>query len=264
VLELDLGVEHDLVVELVPEVGDQPDEVELIAGAVAVFDHVLEVGLAVAADRQTGARLFTDYVTDGSGTAANQARRGDYLRAAAERLVVDLETVQAAWAPDVAGNYRAAFLAEDTDEALRRILTGMGTLSGGELTGERLAVAFDTKDQEDEHSCFSDNTHVDHRNDEIGIQNAFLGRYKSVTGPGIYELVREVDAELADETRDAFAAARAAVFAMPTPFDQAILGEDSTPGRMAIAAAITALNAQTDKIADSADALGIPISTTLP
>lgn len=211
-----------------------------------------------------GARPFTDYVTDGSGTAANQARRGAYLRAAAELLVTDIETVRAAWAPDVAGNYRAEFLAAEPNEALRRILTGMGTLSGGELTGERLAVAFDTKDQEDEHSCFSDNTHVDHRNDEIGIQNAFLGRYKSVSGPGIYDLVRIADPTLADATRDAFVAARAAIFAIPVPFDQAIQGSDDTPGRMAIAAAITALNAQTDHVADSAEALGVPINTTVP
>jgi putative iron-regulated protein len=211
-----------------------------------------------------GARPFTDYLTDGSGTAANQARRGAYLGAAAGLLVTDIETVRAAWAPDVAGNYRAEFLAAEPNDALRRILTGMGTLSGGELTGERLAVAFDTKDQEDEHSCFSDNTHIDHRYDEIGIQNAFLGRYKSVSGPGIYDLVRTVDATLADATRDALVAARAAIVEIPVPFDQAIQGSDGSAGRMAIAAAIAALNAQTDKIADSAAALGVPISTTVP
>lgn len=211
-----------------------------------------------------GARPFSDYVTGGGRTAANQDRRGAYLRAAAELLVTDIETVRAAWAPDVAGNYRAEFLAAAPTEALRRILTGMGTLSGGELTGERLAVAFDTKDQEDEHSCFSDNTHIDHRYDEIGIQNAFLGRYKSVSGPGIYDLVRTVDAPLADATRDAFVAARAAIFEIPVPFDQAILGSDDAPGRTAIAAAIAALNAQTEQIAACAEALSVPISTTVP
>jgi putative iron-regulated protein len=210
-----------------------------------------------------GARPYTDYVTDGSGTAANQERRGQYLRAAAELLVENLEFVRAAWAPDVQDNYRAEFLS-DSEEALRRIMTGMGTLSGGELTGERLAVAFDTKDQEDEHSCFSDNTHIDHQNDELGIENAFLGRYGAVRGPGIYDLCRTVDAALADQARDAFTAARTAIFAIPTPFDQAIQGPDSSPGRQAIANAINLLNAQTQKIAECADALGIPISTTLP
>ena len=211
-----------------------------------------------------GARPFTDYVTDGSGTAANQARRGDYLRAAAALLVQDLEQVRDAWDPQQPGDYRAEFLSADGQEALRRILTGMGSLSGGELTGERLSTAFDTKDQEDEHSCFSDNTHIDHRNDELGIQNAFFGRYGTVHGAGIYDLVRTVDPALADATRGAMHAARAAIYAIPVPFDQAILGPDTAPGRIAIAAAIDALNAQTEKIAECAEALGVSISTTGP
>lgn len=215
-------------------------------------------------DSGPGARPFTDYVTDGSGTAANQARRAAYLTAAAELLVVHLAQVRDAWAEGAQENYRDEFLDVDEGEALRRILTGMGTLSGGELTGERLGVAYETKDQEDEHSCFADNTHVDHRNDQLGIQNAFLGRYAGVTGPGIYDLVRAVDAPLADQTRDAIDAARVAVFAIPVPFDRAIQGPDSSPGRQAISAAIAALNAQTDLIAQSAEALGISISTTLP
>jgi len=153
-------------------------------------------------------------------------------------------------------------LSVDPNEALRRILTGLGTLSGGELTGERLATAFETKDQEDEHSCFSDNTHIDHRNDELGIENAFLGRYGDTDGAGIDDLVEAVNPTLAAETRAAMSATRAAIQAIPVPFDQAILGPDTSPGRMAIAAAIDALNHQTDLIAQCADALGISISTT--
>ncbi len=209
-----------------------------------------------------GQRPYTDYVTDGTGTAANQARRATYLSVVTDLLVADLEQVRDAWAPDDSTNYRAAFLAADTDEILRRILTGLGTLSGGELTGERMSVAYETKDQEDEHSCFSDNTHIDFRLDEQGIRNVFFGRYGAVRGPGIYDLVRTVDPQLADAARDATQAASVAIHAIPVPFDQAIQGPDSAPGRQAIAAAVAALNAQTDKIAESAEALGISISTT--
>jgi putative iron-regulated protein len=251
------GIDADLLVEL----NEGESETTISTGWHAIEFLLWGQDLD---DARAGARPFTDYVTDGNGTAANQARRGAYLRAAAELLVTDIDRVRTAWAPDVPGNYRAELLAVGPNEALRRILTGMGTLSGGELTGERLAVAFDTKDQEDEHSCFSDNTHIDHRYDEIGIQNAFLGRYKSVSGPGIYDLVRTVDATQADATRDAFVAARAAIVEIPVPFDQAIQGSGDSPGRMAIAAAIAALNAQTDHIADCAEALGVPISTTVP
>ena len=151
------------------------------------------------------------------------------------------------------------------NEALRRILTGMGTLSGGELTGERLSVAFDTKDQEDEHSCFSDNTHVDHRNDEHRHPERLPRPLPDAcVGPGIYDLVRHGRIPpLADADASPRCRPRAtAIFAIPVPFDQAILGTDAAPGRQAIAAAIAALNAQTDKIAECAEALGISISTT--
>jgi len=211
-----------------------------------------------------GNRPYTDYVTDGSGTASNQARRGEYLRVVAQLLVDNLTAVRDQWVPDVEGNYRAAFVKLESAEALRRMLTGMGTLSGGELTGERLSVAFETKDQEDEHSCFSDNTLDDLSHDTLGIQNAFFGRYGGVMGLGVYDLVKAVNPDLAAHTRQAMEAAQSAMHAIPPPFDQAILGPDTAPGRVAIAAAIADLNSQTDAIADSAAALGISISTTSP
>ena len=68
------------------------------------------------------------------------------------------------------------------DEALACILKGAGILSGAELAGERLTVPYETKEQEDEHSCFSDNTHRDIVYDVLGIQNVFLGRYVRVNG----------------------------------------------------------------------------------
>lgn len=209
-----------------------------------------------------GRRPATDYVTDGRGTA-NADRRAAYLAAASSLLVRHLETVREAWGPEP-HTYRAAFLASSAAEKLRRILTGLGTLSGGELTGERMATAYFTKDQEDEHSCFSDNTHVDFREDEQGIRNVFFGRYRTLIGPGIYDLVRAANRTVADRARDAIQAASEAIYAIPVPFDQAILGADDAPGRRAIRRAIDALNAQTEAIADCAAALGISISTTIP
>jgi putative iron-regulated protein len=87
------------------------------------------------------------------------------------------------WAPGNPANYRAELLALPLDEALSRILTGLGTLAFGELRGERLVVPYTTKLQEDEHSCFSDNTHVDHLLDMRGIENIWLGRYVSSRPP---------------------------------------------------------------------------------
>jgi putative iron-regulated protein len=208
-----------------------------------------------------GTRPFTDYVTDGSGSAANQERRGQYLQAAAHLLVDDLQAVRDQWAPGNPSNYRAEFLAIDSDEALGRILTGLGSLSAGELGGERLSVAFETRDQEDEHSCFSDNTRDDLANDALGIQNGYLGRYGSLDGPGLDELVRQVDPALDATLQTQLAAGVAAVRAIPQPFDQAVQGADGTPGRVAIDAAITDLFEQGDTLAAAAEALGVTTGT---
>ena len=101
-----------------------------------------------------GARPVTDYTT-----AADADRRGTYLTLLADLLVQDLTGVRDQWDP-ATGTYREAFLA-DPQQAVAHILRGMGALSAGELAGERIGVAYENKDQEDEHSCFSDNTTVD-------------------------------------------------------------------------------------------------------
>jgi putative iron-regulated protein len=203
-----------------------------------------------------GARPHTDYLTTG-GTAANQARRGQYLKLVAELLVDDLEWVTTQWAPG-GTNYAAEFRSVDQREAFRRMLQGLGSLSGAELSGERMATAFDNRDQEDEHSCFSDNTHRDLRGNAIGLQNVYLGRYGSIDGPGLDDLVRERDPQLATKMQQQLAASIAAIEAIPTPFDQAL--QDDANGRMKISAAITALRDQTDTMVEIATLLGVQIN----
>jgi putative iron-regulated protein len=203
-----------------------------------------------------GARPHTDYLTVG-GTAANQARRGEYLKLVAELLVDDLKFVADQWAPGGA-NYGTDFAAVEGREAIRRIVQGMGSLSGSELSGERMATALDNRDQEDEHSCFSDNTHRDLRGNAIAMQNVYLGRYGSVDGPGLDELVRARDPELDAKMQEQLAASIAAIEAIPTPFDQALL--DDANGRVKARAAITALRTQTDTTVEFATLLGITIN----
>ena len=225
--------------------------------------HAIEF-LLWGQDRSTtgpGARPFTDYVTDDTGTAANQARRGQYLQAVAHLLVDDLEHVVDAWAPGNPSNYRAEFLALDPDDALGRIVTGLGSLSAGELGGERLSVAFETRDQEDEHSCFSDTTRDDLANDALGIENGYLGRYGALDGPGLDDLVRQVDPALDVTLRAQLAASVANVRAIPQPFDQALIGADDTPGRVAVETAIAGLFAQGESFATVADVLDLATST---
>jgi putative iron-regulated protein len=203
-----------------------------------------------------GQRPHTDYLTTG-GTAANQARRGQYLKLVAELLVDDLQAVTDAWAPS-ATNYATEFRGAADNEALRRMLQGMGSLSGAELSGERMATAYDNRDQEDEHSCFSDNTHRDLRGNAIAIQNVYLGRYGTIDGAGLDDLVRARDPMLDTRMTTQLAASIAAIEAIPAPFDQAL--QDDANGRVKIMAAITALRAQTDTMVDIATLLGITIN----
>lgn len=204
-----------------------------------------------------GNRPASDFV-DG-GTAPNAARRREYLKRVTDLLVKDLESVQAQWTPG-ADNYGKAFTALTPKEAVQRMLTGMGALSGAELSGERMTVAYDNKDQEDEHSCFSDSTLADLRANALGIQNVYLGRYGNVDGAGLDELVAKVDPELDKKMKQQLQASLEAIEAIPGPFDQAILGTDSSPGRQKVKAAIEALRAQTDTLVKVATTLGIELN----
>ncbi len=196
-----------------------------------------------------GARPFTDYVD-----AEHADRRGLYLQLVSDLIVEDLSGLVDAWG-ERGDSFRSQFTGLSTDEALTNILLGMGSLSGAELAGERMTVAFDTQDQEDEHSCFSDNTHRDILNNQLGIQNVYLGRYGSVSGKGLTDLVADLDPDLDRKLRDQLEASVAAIEAIPAPFDQAIIHN-----REQVQAAIDALRAQTQTIVEVATLLGLTLN----
>jgi putative iron-regulated protein len=205
-----------------------------------------------------GARPYTDYVTGADATAENQDRRAQYLATLSQLLVDEMTSVNDAW-QDGEANYRADFLAMAPREALSKMLLGMGSLSGAELSGERMKVAYDNKDQEDEHSCFSDNTLHDLRNNATSVQNVLLGTYGDLDGPGIDDLVEAKDPALAKQLREQIQDAIDNIKAVPAPFDQAILGDDDSDGRVHVLAAIRSLQDFTQTLVDAAHALDIDL-----
>lgn len=213
-----------------------------------------------------GDRPYTDFV-DGQGK--NAERRRHYLKLVTQQVVSDLEYLANQWSEGQA-NYRAKFLKEKPDAALRKVLTGMAVLSSAELAGERIQVALDNQDQEDEHSCFSDNTHRDIVTNAQGIRNVLMGEYKridgsTVSGPGIKDLVADKDAKLAEKLAADFNASVAAAEAVQAPFDQEIMGKKDAPGRKRVQAVIAALKKQTQTLVEGARALGIrKMSVDLP
>ena len=205
-----------------------------------------------------GARPYTDYVTGDDATAENADRRAEYLEVVSDLIVTNLTTVNAAWV-DGKANYRADFLKLPPKEALGKIMLGMGSLSGAELSGERMNVAYENQDQEDEHSCFSDNTLKDLHNNATSVQNVLLGRYGDLDGPGIDDLVEAKDPALAKQLREQIQDAIDNIDAVKGTFDNAIVGDDSNADRKKIAAAIKALQDFTESLLEAADTLGIEL-----
>ena len=150
-----------------------------------------------------GNRPWTDYAMGDACTGGNCVRRGDYLTAATDLLVSDLEWMAAQW---VEGGAARETLMEDEQAGLSAMLTGMGSLSYGEQAGERMRLGLMLNDPEEEHDCFSDNTHNSHYYDGLGVQNVYLGEYvridgSLVTGPSLSDLVAAENTELDAELR---------------------------------------------------------------
>ena len=150
----------------------------------------------------SGNRTYTDFDLNNC-TNDNCDRRREYLIAASQLLIEDLQYIHSVWSPK--GKARQDLL-NDQKNGLKRILIGMGSLSYGELAGERMKLGLMLHDPEEEHDCFSDNTHNSHYYNVVGINNVFLGKYKNldgkvVTGPSISSLLGEVDYDLNKKTK---------------------------------------------------------------
>ncbi len=206
-----------------------------------------------------GSRPVEDYTSN-----PNADRRATYLAVASELLVAHLQQLVDAWAPGVSGNYRVEFVSADPDEAIRRIITGIGELSRGELAGERMTVAYEARSQEDEHSCFSDNTTADIIGNARGVQMVYQGDYGAVSGPGIEGLIAATDKELAARLDAEIRKSVSLAAAIPGPFDQHLRDgvSDQAVGRRAVLAAIVSLEEQTDTIVSAAELIGITISVS--
>ncbi|MET0407520.1 MAG: imelysin family protein [Hyphomicrobium sp.] len=152
-----------------------------------------------------GERPASDYDLKNC-THQNCDRRRDYLKAASDLLVDDLTEMVGDWKTD--GAARKALAGQDDSQQLSTILTGLGSLSYGELAGERMKLGVLLHDPEEEHDCFSDNTHNSHYYDQVGMMEIWSGKYDGVTpvsGPSIAELARDKAPEAAKRVDDAMA-----------------------------------------------------------
>ncbi|WP_422378736.1 imelysin family protein [Roseibium sp.] len=246
----------EITAELLADTLQEAGEVE---ANVATGYHAIEFLLwgqdLNGTDAGAGSRPATDFDT-ANCTGGNCERRIQYLQAATDLLISDLQEMAAAWAPG--GAAREELGGKGDAGGLATILTGMGSLSYGELAGERMKLGLMLHDPEEEHDCFSDNTHMSHYNDVVGIRNVYFGEYKSplgndVAGASLADMVAEKDPALAEEMKAKLDATLAAFDVMKAraeggeAYDQ-MLGEGNAEGNAVVQAAVDALVDQTASI----------------
>ena len=210
-----------------------------------------------------GNRPWTDYAKSGNCTHGNCDRRGAYLTAAVDLLVDDLEEMVGNWQEGGAARKAVA------DKGLSTIVIGMGSLSYGELAGERMKLGLMLHDPEEEHDCFSDNTHNSHYYNALGIRDAYFGAYKRIDGktmmggPSLSDLVKAkapaVDADmrkLFQATMNKMTVLKKTADTGEMAYDQ-MIGEDNPKGNAIVQAAIDALLAQTKGIEKVVGTLGL-------
>jgi len=271
---INVGGETLDVATLTPELLADLNEVGGSEANVATGYHAVEFLLwgqdLHGFENGAGERPVTDYAKGNDCTNDNCERRAQYLDAVTDLLVNDLEWMVAQWAPGTSDNYRAQLTSVNADEGIQKMLFGMGSLSLGELAGERMKVALEANSYEDEHDCFSDNTHNSHYYNGQGIQNVYTGTYRRVdgsvvSGPSLSDLVEqtnpELDARLSrqlDASMEALATmkARAESSQNPMAFDT-MIAPGNAEGTRIVNGAIMALVEQTGSIEQAARQLGI-------
>ncbi len=182
-------------------------EIDGVESNVATGYHVIEFMLwgqdLNGTNPGAGDRPVTDFSLTNCSNG-NCDRRRDYLKAAISLLVADLEEMVFNW--QEGGAAYEDLISKGPQGGLATMLTGMGSLAYGELAGERIRLALLLNDPEEEHDCFSDNTHNSHYYDALGIKNIYLGEYERidgsvVRGPSLEDMLEQQAPALAAEMR---------------------------------------------------------------
>ena len=254
--------------EITPALLQELHEIDGVEANVATGYHAIEFLLwgqdLNGTGPGAGARPFTDFDPD-TCTNGNCARRAAYLSAATTLLITDLEDIVAAWAPG--GAARADLAGMSDADGISAILTGLGSLSYGELAGERMKLGLILHDPEEEHDCFADNTHNSHYYDALGMQNVYHGRYVASDGTlvevaSLSALSQGRDAELDADMTAKLEATMQAMQVMKDRADSGVesydqmIGFGNEEGNAIVQAAIDALVDQTRTIEALVASLG--------
>jgi putative iron-regulated protein len=203
-----------------------------------------------------GHRPARDFMGEGT-----PERRRAYLKVATDLLAEQLHGLVEAWAPDE-DNYRKEFAKLNARTSVAKVLTGMATLSGFEVAFERLATPLDSGSQEDEHSCFSDTTHVDILANAIGVKNVYFGRYGDYQGKGINTLVAAVNPDFNKNLEEQIERSVELARALDAPFDNTLRTPPGSPERAKVEALVASLQTQARLLKAAGAYLGVEIVVT--
>lgn len=215
-------------------------------------------------DPGAGNRSYTDFDRVNC-TNRNCDRRGEYLVAASELLVMDLIEMVDAWGSKGAARKHVI---KDPQVGIAAMIQGLGSLSYGELAGERMKLGLMLHDPEEEHDCFSDNTHNSHFYDQVGMLAIYNGRYvridgSVVEGASLASHLERLQPAIAKKINIAMSEAHARLLAVKSKADSRqmsydqMLGKGNTTGNALLQNAIDALVAQAKSIELAMAPLGI-------
>ncbi len=268
--KLTAGGEKIDATNITPDLLESLQEVGGVEANVATGYHAIEFLLwgqdLNGTGPGAGKRAHTDFDTKNC-TNGNCDRRAAYLKAATSLLIKDLEEMVGNWKAD--GKARKGLMDGSDSDGITAILTGMGSLSYGELAGERMKLGLLLHDPEEEHDCFADNTHESHYYDVQGIMNVYVGKYvrvdgSTVEGPSISDLVKAKAADVDKALMTDLGASMGKFTALKERaekterYDQ-MIGEGNKEGNAVVQAAIDALVKQTRSIEKAVAALGVKI-----
>ncbi len=215
-----------------------------------------------------GVRKASDYAKGDACTNGNCDRRAQYLKVATQMLVEDLEEMAKSWSAQ--GKARSSIAKAKEKDGVARILTGLGSLSYGELAGERMKLGLMLHDPEEEHDCFSDNTHNSHYYDQVGMVNVYNGSYTRidgtvVSGPSLSQYVAAKAPEVDGKVKEAMSTTTAAMQAIKDTADSGkmaydqMIGADNEAGNKLISTAVDRLVEQKKALEGVVAALGVSV-----
>jgi putative iron-regulated protein len=200
--------------------------------------------------RGPGQRSFKDYVST-KDTKHTVERRAKVLNLLSALVVKQLTQVRDTWTQgESKTNFTKKLKNDPLNESLRQIFTGFISLSIDEMSGERMMVSLEKRDQENEQDCFSDLS----LKDLMANQRGILAAYEN---SGLSELVAKVSPSSQGKIEAALRNSLEKLYHIPEPFDQTILSKKGSPAYQKFEAAMDALQTQGKVIGEIGLKLGL-------